>query len=110
MSATTTFQPQLSPEELAQRFRALVSDWKAQSRPLSNTIQMSLLRPYQQIIGLGRGVVPLILEEMTRQPGQWFWALEVITGDDPVPVTVRGNVRAMTDAWIEWGRLNHVIG
>ena len=40
---------------------------------------MTLLRPYQRIIGMGLPVVPLILEELEREPDQWFWALEAIT-------------------------------
>ena len=38
-------------------------------RYLSNTAQMAILRPYQQIIGMGMAAVPLILEELRREPG-----------------------------------------
>jgi len=37
------------------------------------------------MIGLGWPVVPLILEELNREPNQWFWALEAITEQNPVP-------------------------
>jgi hypothetical protein len=30
--------------------------------------------------------IPLILQEMSKQPGHWFAALEAITGISPVPV------------------------
>lgn len=98
---TTT--PTISDAELRQRFRELAADWKAQSRYLSNTAQMAMLRPYQRIIGMGRAVVPLILEELRREPDQWFWALEAITGDNPVPAEAAGSVRLMAQAWIDWG-------
>jgi len=65
---------------------------------------MALLRPYQAIIGMGMPVVPLILEELKREPDQWFWALEAITEENPVPGDALGNVRRMAQAWIEWGR------
>ena len=57
-----------------------------------------------QIIGMGPAVVPLILEELQREPDHWFWALEAITQQDPVPPEARGDVGAMADAWIAWGK------
>jgi hypothetical protein len=89
---------------LRERFRRLTTEWKEQSRYLSNNAQMAMLKPYQRIIGMGWPAVPLILEEMRREPDQWFWALEAITEENPVPPEALGKVRAMTQAWIEWGR------
>ena len=40
-------------EETRERFRRLAQEWKQKSRHLSNTAQMAMLRPYQQIIGMG---------------------------------------------------------
>ncbi len=91
------------PLGLRERFRRLVAEWKEQSRYLSNSAQMAMLKPYQRIIGMGWPAVPLILEEMRREPDQWFWALEAITEENPVPAEALGKVRAMTQAWIEWG-------
>ena len=87
-----------------ERFRRLATEWKEQSRYLSNTAQMAMLKPYQRIIGLGLPVVPLILEELNREPNQWFWALEAITEQNPVPPEAVGKVRLMAQAWIEWGK------
>jgi hypothetical protein len=87
-----------------ERFRRLVTEWKEQSRYLSNTAQMAMLKPYQRIIGLGLPVVPLILEELNRERNQWFWALEAITEQNPVPPEALGKVRLMAQAWIEWGK------
>lgn len=46
---------------------------------------MAMLPSCQRIIGMGPVVVPLILEELRREPDHWFWALEMLTEDDPVP-------------------------
>ena len=86
------------------RFDELASQWKAQSRYLSNTAQMAMLWPYQQIIGLGAVAVPLILGELRRETDHWFWALEAITGENPVPSEVAGDVEAAAAAWLRWGR------
>jgi hypothetical protein len=104
-----TDQPQMSAEA-RERFQRLAADWKHQSRFLSNTAQMALLRPYQAIIGMGLHAVPLILEELKREPDQWFWALEAITEANPVPPDAAGNVRQMAQAWIDWGRQQGLIG
>jgi hypothetical protein len=91
------------------QFARLAADWKAQSRYLSNTAQMAMLRPYQRIIGLGPAVVPHILAELDREPDQWFWALEAITGEDPVPADAAGKVREMARAWVDWGRARGLV-
>ena len=87
-----------------ERFLRLASEWKDQSRYLSNTAQMAMLRPYQRIIGIGPPAVPLILEELQREPDHWFWALESITEQDPVPPEAAGKVRLMAQAWVQWGK------
>jgi hypothetical protein len=92
-----------------ERFHRLAREWKEKSRHLSNTAQMAMLRPYQRIIGMGEPVVPLILEELQREPDQWFWALESITEEDPVPAEDAGHVRRMAQAWIEWGKRKGLI-
>ena len=99
----------LSEKDIRQRFRELAAQWKERSRYLSNTAQMAMLKPYQQIIGMGMPVVPLILEELQREPDQWFWALEAITRENPVPPEAAGRVRLMAQAWIERGRQHGLI-
>src|SRR5436309_7003881 len=92
-----------------ERFQRLAAEWKEQSRYLSNTAQMAMLKPYQRIIGMGLPAVPFILEELQREPNQWFWALEAITEENPVPPDAAGNVRLMAQAWIEWGKRKTLI-
>ena len=90
--------------DAADRFRRLADEWKEKSKHLSNTAQMVMLRPYQRIIGMGREALPYIFEELRREPDQWFWALEAITEENPVPAEAAGKVRLMAQAWIEWGK------
>ena len=96
--------PVVPPAEVRERFQRLAAQWKEQSRYLSNTAQMAMLKPYQQIIGMGWPVIPLILEELQREPNQWFWALEAITDETPVPPDAAGKVRLMAQTWVEWGK------
>ena len=91
------------------RFQRLATEWKEKSRHMSNAAQMAILTPYQKIIGMGKEALPFILDELKREPDQWFWALEVITDQNPVPAEAAGKVRLMAQAWIEWGKQNGII-
>lgn len=99
-----------TPAALRERFRRLADQWKEQSRYLSNTAQMAVLPAYQRIIGMGWPAVPLILEELRREPSQWFWALEAITEENLVPPAAAGKVREMARAWVEWGQARELVG
>lgn len=101
---TPSAAPRPAPDEARERFQRLADEWKEKSRHLSNTAQMAMLRPYQQIIGMGDRAVPLLLEELQREPDHWFWALEAITQENPVPPEAAGKVREMAAAWISWGK------
>lgn len=103
MNTPVTTPPPV-PGDVRERFRRLASEWKEQSRYLSNTAQMAMLRPYQRIICLGQPAVPLLLDELRREPDHWFWALEAITEENPVPPEAAGSVPRMAQAWLDWGR------
>src|SRR5262245_21134295 len=94
---------------IRERFRRLSAEWKAQSRYLSNSAQMAMLKPYQRIIGIGLPAAPLILEELEREPDQWFWALEAITEENPVDPDHAGRVGAMAQDWLAWGQRNGLL-
>ena len=64
---------------------------------------------YLRIIGMGPLVLPLILEDLERTGDFWFTALEAITGQDPVPPESRGKIKAVAEAWLEWGRKNDIL-
>ena len=90
--------------DLRHRFEQLRDEWKSQSRYLSNTAQIAMLWSYQQIIGMGPAVVPLILGELRRETDHWFWALEAISGENPAPPEAAGKVDETAKAWLDWGR------
>ncbi|MEO8268257.1 MAG: hypothetical protein ABI557_00975 [Aureliella sp.] len=96
-------------EPLQERFQALKDDWKSRTRHLSNVAQIALVFSYQQIIGMGPQAVPLILAELQHEPDHWFWALEAIAGENPVPKIDAGNIEASASAWLEWGKENGLL-
>lgn len=86
------------------RFRELANRWRTEAAGNGTVRHMAMHPAYQQIIGMGRTVVPLILAELEREPDHWFWALHAITGANPVPEDSRGILSKMTEAWLTWGR------
>ncbi len=91
-------------ETVEQRFRRLAAVWEAETLYLSDAGRIISHPAFQEIIGLGEAVVPLMLRDLERQPHQWVWALPRITGTNPVPAEDAGNIRKMSEAWVRWGK------
>jgi hypothetical protein len=91
-------------EDVKRRFRGLVKQWRKETAHLSSTDRMAKHPAYQEIIGMGWPVVPLLLAELKQRPDFWFAALRAITGENPVPAESAGRIKDMARAWIEWGR------
>lgn len=90
--------------EIEKTFLRLADQWRRDTRGVSSTNELSMHPAYQQIIGMGDAVVPLLLRELERKSGQWFWALKAITREDPVPLESKGRTKEMIKFWLEWGR------
>lgn len=92
------------PEEIELRFLNLKARWESETAHLSSTIEIVMNSNYQQIIGMGQPVIPLLLKDLAQEPKLWFWALHAITGQNPVDPDDAGRVRKMAEAWLAWGR------
>ncbi len=92
---------------LERRFRTLADTWRRETAGGSVVQKKIMHSAYQQIIGLGPGAVPLLLQELQRSPGYWFWALSSITGENPVN-SGAGFDRAVED-WLSWGHRRGLI-
>lgn len=90
-------------------FRELASQWKEATKFTSSATEAAMHPAYQRIIGMGREVLPLILRELSEQPGHWFWALQAITGENPVRPEDQGRVAAMREAWLDWATARGLI-
>ncbi len=95
---TVTWQVE-TPE---QKFVRYAERWRAETGFMSSARDMATHESYQRIIGMGLDALPFILSELRERPDHWFWALNAITGIDPVPACDRGKIERMRDAWINW--------
>ncbi|WP_156796766.1 hypothetical protein [Cyanobium sp. PCC 7001] len=96
------YYPELGKDrELEIRFSRLYSQWKAETAGISS-IQKVVLNPhYLKIIGMGKPVIPLILNALAQRPDHWFVALSALTDDNP---TAPGdNLVEAVSKWLKWG-------
>jgi hypothetical protein len=103
LKQTSELPPQETVEE---RFRRLEAVWNAETAYLSSPTAIVEHPAFQEIIGMGEAVVPLMLRDLTERPRLWVWALPEITGVNPVPPSDRGKIARMTEAWLRWGHAN----
>lgn len=91
-------------EPMAEKFETLALNWKSETKLFSNVTKKAMHPAYQQIIGMGPAAVPCILRDLAEHgPNDWFWALTAITGENPISQEIAGNMKAMTEAWLQWG-------
>lgn len=95
------------PVDVADEFYYLARSWKRERDRFAFSAQeMAEHQAYTAIIGMGECAIPYILNELRKEPDHWFLALSEIAGVDPVPVSDRGRIRAISEAWINWGKEN----
>jgi hypothetical protein len=91
------------------KFQLLAEKWKEESRFLSFAKERTELLTYQAIIDMGKPIIPYILMEMQAHPNHWFAALKQLTGTNPILPEYKGNMKAMINDWILWGKKNQII-
>lgn len=90
-------------------FATASSKWKEDTK-FSSSMTSILLHPmYQRIIGLGPDVVPFVLRDLADTGAHWAWALQALTGENPVPPDHEGRPRLMAQDWLQWGRNKNLI-
>ena len=96
------FYSPVSRRSMVIEFYNLVMTWEEETMFLSSVEKICSHPAYLRIIGMGEKAVPFIIRELEKKPAHWFWALCSITGENPVRPEQRGNLREMSNAWIEW--------
>ncbi|MDR3678266.1 MAG: hypothetical protein P4N24_22490 [Acidobacteriota bacterium] len=103
-SEPTTKESWLSDEAI---FKILTEKWHRERGASSSITEIILCPSYQSIIAMGDRVIPLILSQLEaegNEPDHWFWALQVLTGVNPVSEEIEGNLPAMSEVWRETAR------
>src|SRR5947208_1695231 len=89
---------------MEERFQRLAAVWRAETAYVSSSSDLVAHPAFQEIVGMGPAVIPLLLRELEKRTGPWHRALRRITGTDPVPPADRGDIGKMAEAWLRWGK------
>jgi hypothetical protein len=93
-----------STETLEQRFQRLATQWRAETAYVSSSSDLIAHPAFQEIVGMGAAIIPMLLRELQNRTGHWHRALRQITGADIVPSEDRGNFEKSAEAWLRWGK------
>lgn len=91
---------------IEKQFNVLAEKWYSETLYSSGYLDKILHPAYQRIIGLGKSAIPFILNELKDHPGEWFWALRALTGEDPTNAAMKGKKDEIAKAWLNWGKKN----
>jgi hypothetical protein len=94
-------------QRIASDFRTYADKWWSETRILSSINGKIFNQNYQRIIGMGKPVLPFIFADLKQRGGQWYWALECITGENPAATaTTLDEARSM---WLDYASRNDYI-
>ena len=99
-----------SDKNIEEEFQELSRKWKREVGHLSVSSQIAAHPAYQNIIDMGEQALPLILKDLETEPDHWFEALVAISDETPhIPESDKGNLIAVSKAWVEWGKAKRYI-
>jgi hypothetical protein len=90
-----------------QRFERLKERWLAETGDMAVLTRKIAHESYYEIIGMGERAIPLLLDELRRETGYWFFALRSIVGDDIAPRN--STYREAVAVWLAWGQSHGYI-
>ncbi len=88
--------------QLVARFRRCTKRWKRETRYMSSIDKIVSHPCYVMIIGMGPAALPLIFKELQTEVDHWFYALSMITGENPVKDEDAGDMLKMRDTWLTY--------
>lgn len=105
--AIVTVLPRQAADELRATFDYLAAKWHAETAMESLQGRKAMNFAYQCIIGMGQDAVPLILESLSAEVDDWFWALTAIARENIAAGT--HTMAEAADAWLQWGKANKYV-
>ena len=67
------------PEKIEEKFRRLADAWLAGTAYVSSSSDLVAHPAFQEIVGMGPAVIPLVLRELEKGTGHWHRVLRRIT-------------------------------
>lgn len=90
---------------LEKNFHEWAAEWKRETGHLSVAAKLRNIPPIAASSTLGEPAIPFILDDLREKPNHWFLALSAIANEAPeVAESDKGDMRAISEAWIQLGR------
>jgi hypothetical protein len=93
-------------QKLKKQFELYSSIWKSETMFSSSSSEITNNSAYRSIIGLGTDIIPFIIEDLKESQDHWFYALELLTGENPISNEHRGIIHLMKSDWLNWAEKN----
>jgi hypothetical protein len=106
-TVVTMLSHRQSDAELRATFEYLSTKWREETAMEALQVRKAMNFAYQCIIGMGKDAVPFILESLSEEIDDWFWALTAIAREN-----IADGTRTMAEAaqaWVEWGKAERYL-
>ena len=90
-------------------FVVLREKWKEETLFVSSGTILISNSAYKSIIHMGSLTIPWIFREMRKNDDHWFYALEKITGINPIKPESVGIIEKMKEDWFDWASQNDYV-
>ncbi len=105
----SVFAQEMYKHKIKKDFDILTSVWEQETLFSSNFSEIINNSAYRSIISLGEDVIPFIIEDLKHDDKLWFYALELLTGQNPIKENHRGIIPLMKQDWIDWAYKNDIL-
>ncbi|MFZ4378068.1 MAG: hypothetical protein ACOYN9_17060 [Saprospiraceae bacterium] len=102
----SVFIQEMYKKQLSTKFDLYSGIWKTETMFSSNISEITNNSAYRSIIGLGKDIIPFIIEDLKQSENHWFYALELLTGENPIKSEHRGIINLMKSDWLNWAKKN----
>ncbi|MBK7764123.1 MAG: hypothetical protein IPI46_12395 [Bacteroidetes bacterium] len=92
--------------QVKKKFEIYKSIWQSETMFSSSVSEITNNGAYRSIVHLGQDVLPFILQDLEKSDSHWFYALEALTGKNPIKPDHRGDFKLMKADWLEWANDN----
>jgi hypothetical protein len=100
----SVFIQEMYKKQLGTKFDLYSGIWKTETMFSSNSSEITNNSAYRSIIGLGKDIIPFIIEDLKQSENHWFYALELLTGENPIKSEHRGIINLMKSDWLNWAK------
>ena len=95
-------------QEQFREFMILKDKWVEDILFVSSGNEIISNGAYKKIITKGVTVLPWIFRDLAKSSNHWFFALEQITGENPINPNNVGEIEKMKNDWLQWAKSKNI--